>query len=439
MIGIHIISWQLTRRCNLKCEYCYTDSSPLVNTATELSTEECFTIIKELKNTPGIAKDPMLILTGGEPLLRKDIFDIVKKAASEDFYVVLGTNGGPLTDDKITRLKPHVKGISVNIDYVKALRGFPELNRAVASKMAAVKRLNKHKIPFIINTTIHKENIPQLEDIAQFAFDNGAHSLNFFSLVPTGRGNNLYHTAKSDYDEAIEKILNIKESYKEKLSIITKCAPHINAYIFSKNPENIRMFEGSGGCPAAKSYMCITPEGDVLPCPYFPLGAAAGNVRDTKIEYILNTEIFHQLRERHLKGVCGECEFAYLCSGCRARAYAINGDYLSEDPLCNYTPKGDVKIEEKTIIEKGGTVYGIEEKANKELIWTTEAEERIKRIPPFVRPMVKMRIESRAKDMNVEVITPEVLAKIRGEVSSIHTAGKFGIKHPNFIKKTRDK
>lgn len=430
MIGIHIISWQLTRKCNLKCEYCYTDSSPSVNTAKELSTEECFTIIKQLKNTPGIAKNPMLIITGGEPLLRKDIFEIVKKAASEDFYVVLGTNGGPLTDENIAQLKHHIKGISVNIDYVKALAGFPELNRAAASKIAAVKRLNKHKFPFIINTTIHKENIPQLKDIAQFALDNGAHSLNLFSLVPTGRGNNLYDTTKSEHDEAIEKILDIKNKYNGKLSIITKCAPHINARMFAKNPENIRMFEGSGGCPAAKSYMCITPEGNVLPCPYFPLNAAAGNIRDFSIEHILNSEIFHQLQERHLKGACGECEFAYLCSGCRARAYAINGDYLSEDPLCNYTPKGGVKIEEKTIIEKGGRVYGIKEKKKKGLTWTAEAEQRIKRIPPFVRPMVKMRIESRAKEMKVKVITPEVLAKIKSEVSSIHIAGKFGIKHP---------
>lgn len=429
MIGIFVISWQLTRRCNLECEYCYTNSLPSLSTEKELSTEECFSVLERLKNTPGISKEAMLIITGGEPFLRNDIFEIISKA-SENFFVVVGTNGIPLSEHKVTQLKELVKGVSVNIDYININNNFefPELRKAIINKMATVKMLKEHNVPFIINTTLHQRNISELNAIAEFAYSNGAQSLNLFSLVPLGRGHDLYNLTISGYDNIISKVLEIKESYKDQLKIITKCAPHINARIFSETPENIRVFEGSGGCPAGKSYMYISAEGEVLPCPYFPLEASSGNVKDDNLEEVLKSKMFSGLRERNLKGKCGECEFSYLCSGCRARSFILTGDYLQEDSLCNYQPKGGVKVEEKTIIEKGGIVYGLKDNGSDshKIKWTKDAEERIKRVPFFVRSFVKKKIENRAIEMNEKVINPEIMDKIKKDVALMHPAGKFG-------------
>lgn len=433
MTDIQIISWQLTRRCNLECEYCFTSSFPNLDTSSELSTEECFSVLKQLKYTPGISRDAMLVLTGGEALLRKDIYEIIQKANEEKFYVVLGTNGSPLTEENIEKLRHRINGISVNIDYVNGFEGMPKLCRAIVGKMDVVRRLGRKNFPFIINTTIHKGNVDQLEDITTFATTYGAHSLNFFSLVPTGRGNVIYHTTQSDYANAIKKVIEIQKRYGEKIKIKTKCAPHISAYLFNENPQAIRMFSGSGGCPAAKGYLCISPEGEILPCPYFPKSASAGNVRNSTIEKALKSKIFSELNERNLKGNCGTCEFSYLCSGCRARAFVLENDYLGWDPLCSYDPKGGKKITEEIIIEKGGTVYNyhrFNSEGNKEIIWAAEAEERLRRIPPFVRSFVKDKIETMAKAKNISLITPEWMDEIRSQVKP----GIFGV-HPKELKK----
>lgn len=434
---IQIISWQLTRRCNLECEYCFTSSLPSLNTSAELSTDECFSALKQLKHTPGISEDAMLVLTGGEALLRKDIYAIIQKASKAGFYVVLGTNGSTLTEENIKKLRHGVNGISVNIDYVDISPEFPRLRRAVESKLSAVQLLSKKKFPFIVNTTIHKKNIDQLSAIAELAVQNHAHSLNFFSLVPTGRGSDVYDTTQSDYNNAMKKVIEIQKHYGGKIKIKTKCAPHISAYLFNENPQAIRMFSGSGGCPAAKGYLCISPEGEILPCPYFPKNVSAGNVRKITIEKALQSKIFSDLNKRNLNGNCGKCEFSYLCSGCRARAYILGNDYLGWDPLCSYEPKGGQKITEEIIIGKGGTVYNYHRSnstGNKEITWTAEAAERLKRIPPFVRSFVKDKIETRAKAKDITLITPEWMDAIRSQIKP----GIFG-GHPQYLKKETQK
>ena len=429
MTTIHIISWQLTRKCNLACEYCYTSSLPTLNTSSELSTKECLSLLKRLKNTTGISSEAMLIITGGEPFLRKDIFKILSKA-SENFFVVVGTNGIPLTKNKVTLLKKLVKGVSINLDYIniKSEFEFPELKKAIINKMETVRLLNDQDVPFIINTTLHKGNISQLDAIAEFSKTNGAQSLNLFSLVPLGRGHDIYGINNTIYEHIIDKVLEIKERYKNKLKIITKCAPYVNARLFLENPESIRIFEGSGGCPAGKSYMYISAEGEILPCPYFPLDVSAGNIRKDELEDAITSEIFKRLDQRELKGKCGDCEFSYLCSGCRARAYIINGDYLQTDPLCNYIPKGGAKVDEKTIIEKGGIVYAIKEKKGgvEKMTWSEEARLRIEKVPFFVRSFVKNKIELKAIEMGAEIITPQLMDIIKKEISPMHGSKRYG-------------
>lgn len=414
-----IVSWQLTRRCNLECQYCFTDSCPSLNADKELSTEECFSVIEKLKAS---FPDCMLILTGGEPLLRKDIFEICNRT-SESFFIVIGSNGTFLTKGIILKLKEcNIRGISINIDSLNHNNEFER--RILSKKLNSIKFLQEQKFPFIINTTIHKGNISELDQIAEFAYSNVAFLLNLFFLVPTGRGHSLYNLTTSDYDYVVSKVLDIKEKYNGRLTINTKCAPYLIQHTL-EDPKNLKIYEGSGGCPAATNYLCITPEGEVLPCPFFPLSVSGGNIKEKSFNQIINSEIFAELRERKLKGRCGKCEFSYLCSGCRARAFIISGDYLEEDPLCPYIPKGDSKLKEEAIIEKGGTVYGYKKSDKINIKWTKDAEDRIKKIPLFIRSMVKKKIETRADKIGIEIINSETLDKIREEVSELPMFKRF--------------
>jgi len=420
MIGnILIVSWQITRRCNLECQYCLTGSSPSLNADKELSTEECFSVIEKLKLS---FPDCMLILTGGEPLLRNDIFEICKRA-SKNLFTVIGSNGTSLTKGIVLKLKDYnIRGISINIDSLSHNNEFER--RVLSKKLNSIRFLQEEKFPFIINTTIHKWNITELDEIAEFAYSNAAFSLNLFSLVPAGRGHSLYDLTSSEYDYVVSNLLDIKEKYNGRLTINTKCAPYIVRHTL-EDPKNLKAYEGSGGCPAATNYLCITPGGEVLPCPFFPLNASGGNIKEKSFNQIVDSKIFAELRKRNLKGRCGQCELSYVCSGCRARAFIVSGDYLGEDPLCPYIPKGGNKLKEETIIEKGVTLYGYKKCEETNIKWTDEAEDRIKKIPYFIRGMVIEKIETRAEKIGIEVIDSENLDRIRKKLSGLPIFKRF--------------
>jgi radical SAM protein with 4Fe4S-binding SPASM domain len=205
----------------------------------------------------------------------------------------------------------------------------------------------------------------------------------------------------------------IQKSYRDKMVVNAKCAPHYVKQLYSEDPSSpfLKSFSGgAGGCPAGTHYMGIRPNGDVTPCPYLPV--FGGNLMQTGLREIWReSELFVKIRQRDsLGGRCGACEFGGVCGGCRARAYGTTGDYMAEDALCTHQP-GDssaVRIEPPEVEYGRSTTETIE--------WDVDARERMRRVPAFVRGMVTRRVESFCRENGIPRVTVEELERIRSRM-----------------------
>lgn len=414
------ISWNLTKRCNLACAHCYIDASSREKGIGELSADESMGVLHQLAK---VNPEAVLILTGGEPLLRKDIFDLIREASSIGFWTVLGSHGGFLDRriaDKLT--DAGLKGVGVSLDSLDPEKHnrFRGIDKSWQNTVAAMDVMREKKLSFLIETTLTKENKSELAGMAAFAQEKGAAALNVFFLVPTGRGADLTDMSPQEYEEALGEMAALQRKYAGKLLINGKCAPHYRRVVWEIDHDSsfVRTFKG-GGCPAGTYYCRVTPEGNVTPCPYMPL--PVGNVRQKSFEEIWrDSPILRDFREAKLGGRCGSCEFEELCGGCRCRAYAVTGDYLAEDPSCAYQPGS---YEGAAIPLAPERTYGFSQPASGDVRWTEEAEARLKAIPFFARGMVKRAIEAHAKMKGHELITDELMTEMRASME-----GRFPFK-----------
>src|SRR5687768_14165508 len=343
----YVISWNLTYRCNLACEHCYLDAGGTPQVATEnfadrseLGTEECFRVIDELAT---FAPECVTILTGGEPLLRRDILEIVRRASERGLWVVVGTNGVSITENLAKRLaEAGARGLSLSLDALDPDRhdGFRKVRGAWRNTVEGAEILNRTGLPFIVQTTAGSHNLGELEAIADFAHDRLAAKVwNLYFLVPTGRGQFVSDITPAQYDEVLASLFRIQRKYDRRMLVNAKCAPHYIKTMLENGLPPARTYSGgAGGCPAGTHYMGIRPNGDVTPCPYLPV--FAGSLRNASLPELWNSsDLFIGIRQRtSLGGRCGECEMNGHCGGCRARAYGMTGDLMSEDPLCTHTP-----------------------------------------------------------------------------------------------------
>ena len=364
----YVVSWNLTYRCNLACEHCYLDAggTPQVGTEnfadwSELGTEECFRVIDEIA---AFAPECLTILTGGEPLLRRDILEIVRRAAERELWVVVGTNGVRITENVARRLaEAGARGLSLSLDALDPDRHdrFRKVRGAWQNTVEGAEILSRTGLPFIVQTTAGSHNLGELEAIADFAHDRLAAKVwNLYFLVPTGRGQFVSDITPAQYDEVLASLYRIQRKYDRRMLVNAKCAPHYIKTVLenaggqtdpiSTDGESarapswpgsspIRTYSGgAGGCPAGTHYMGIRPNGDVTPCPYLPV--FAGTLRNSSLSDLwTSSALFTDIRRRtSLGGRCGECEMNGHCGGCRARAYGMTGDLMAEDPLCTHTP-----------------------------------------------------------------------------------------------------
>src|SRR5215211_6812758 len=374
----YVVSWNLTYRCNLACEHCYLDAggTPLVDAdafadRSELGTEECFRVIDEIA---ALAPECLTILTGGEPLLRRDILEIVRRASERGLWVVVGTNGVSITENLARRLADAgARGLSLSLDALDPDRhdGLRKVRGAWQNTVEGAEILNRTGLPFIVQTTAGSHNLGELEAIADFAHDRlAAQVWNLYFLVPTGRGQFVSDITPAQYDEVLASLYRIQRKYDRRMLVNAKCAPHYIKTVLENagrgadaNPMDalppqacgeqgesarapaglgvagIRTYSGgAGGCPAGTHYMGIRPNGDVTPCPYLPV--FAGSLRTASLADLwTSSELFTGIRRRtSLGGRCGACEMNGHCGGCRARAYGMTGDLMAEDPLCTHTP-----------------------------------------------------------------------------------------------------
>lgn len=414
------ISWNLTKRCNLACAHCYIDATQKADTSGELTPEESQKVLKQIA---AVNREAVLILTGGEPLLRKDIYDLVASASEMGFWCVLGSHGGLLDEKTAERLvEARLKGVGVSLDSLNPEKHnqFRGISRAWEKTVSALSVMKEKGLPFLIEMTLTRANRSEISAMVAFAYEKGAAAVNFFFLVPTGRGANLSDLSAEEYEETLQSLALIQEEYAGKLLVNAKCAPHYRRVLWERNPQSpfVRTFFG-GGCPAGTYYCRITPMGDVTPCPYMPL--SIGNLRETPFEILWKeSPLLRDFREKSLGGRCGECEFSQFCGGCRCRAYAATGDYLAEDPSCVYQPG---KHGKEKIAISAERFYGASASSDEGLPWTEEAEEKIRAVPYFARGMVKLAVESAAKKRGMELITVSLLEELRKNM-----AGRFPLK-----------
>jgi|WetSurMetagenome_2_1015567.scaffolds.fasta_scaffold66581_1 AdoMet-dependent heme synthase len=344
-----VVSWNLTRKCNLKCSHCYINASPneLVG---ELNTEESKRLIDQIAEV----SRPLLILSGGEPLLRKDVYELIRYGTRKGLRMGLGSNGGLIDSNAARDLKEAgIKTVSISLD--SPIPAQHDEFRGVAGAwdkaVTAIKVLREKGVLVQVNTTLTQQNYSQIDDIMTLAEDVGVENFHLFFLVPTGRGAKMADISPAMYEDMITK--TFAKTHKHRLNVRPSCAPQFMRIAAGMG---VDMRQWIRGCIAGMYYCRVYPNGDVTPCPYLPI--KLGNVRETSFKNIWqNSPVFKALRDPGcLKGKCGVCEYKIVCGGCRARAYGLSGDfidycgdlhepaelkgdYLTEDPWCVYQPK----------------------------------------------------------------------------------------------------
>jgi AdoMet-dependent heme synthase len=344
-----VLSWNITRKCNLKCSHCYINASK-EELRDELTTQEG----KQLMDQISEVSRPLLILSGGEPLLRNDVYELAQYGTSKGFKMGLGSNGSLLDDAAARKLAAAgVKTVSISLD--SSISEKHDEFRGIAGSWekatAAIKALKKNQILVQVNTTVTQQNLNDIDNIMSLTERLGVENFHLFFLVPTGKGAKLTDISPTMYEHMIKS--TFAKTANHKLNVRPSCAPQ---FMRIAKDLHLDMRQWIRGCLAGLYYCRVYPNGDVTPCPYLPI--KLGNIRERTFREIwFNSPILKDLKDfEKLKGKCGICKYRSLCGGCRARAYGLSsdfidfcgdlhepaelrGDYLKEDPWCTYQPE----------------------------------------------------------------------------------------------------
>jgi radical SAM protein with 4Fe4S-binding SPASM domain len=351
-----LVVWDFTHKCNLSCKHCYSNSG--VTRQTELTTEEALEVVDQLADAGVIA----LAFSGGEPLSRKDFFEVASHAAKRGLYVSVATNGTLLTKENVRKLKEaKINYVEVSIDGATAkthdsFRGVP---RAFDKAVAGLKNCVEEDLCVCIATTATKSNIDEMPEILDLAEEIGAARFTYFNFIPTGRGKEHYDQDLSP-EEREKLMLHLLDRMSKgyKVTILTtapqlarvalQCqGPGDTATMSMAHMQTVKVSKKAvpladfiGGCGAGRLYCSLSPQGDVHPCVFLPVNV--GNLKKEKFADVwLNSKLFKALRNRdNLKGACGKCDYKYICGGCRARANAYKNDIMASDAGCILAKEG---------------------------------------------------------------------------------------------------
>jgi len=330
---LRVMAWETTRACTLACPHCRAAAVDCRD-SDELTTQEA----KEMLKSAAELGSAIIILSGGEPLLRDDLEEIGAYAIELGHRPVVSCNDGSLlTDERLKSLfAAGIKHFSFSMHSAdeKTHDDFVRVKGAYQHALAAFNRIKAMNQSFQINTTVLPGNHELLPQIKDWVIGLGAASWHLFFIVPTGR-------ASSQSDEIslsqpqIDKVLHYVASESDSWPIPVKvtCAPQ-----YARIRAQMGLSTGSRGrsCMAGAGFVFVSYKGEVKPCGYFSM--TVGNVRDKPLARIYReaTELNDMRDSSKLEGICGPCRFNETCGGCRARAYSVNGNYMGEDPNCNY-------------------------------------------------------------------------------------------------------
>jgi len=353
-IQIHapfLVVWNFTYKCNLNCKHCYLDAGNI--SKMELSTEEAIKVVDQIADF-GVTS---LAFSGGEPLMRKDFFEVAHHAVDAGLYVSLATNGTLLNEENVRKLKEigiHYVEVSLDGANAKTHDFFRGKTGAFDQTLQGLKNCMDKNICTCIAVTGTKNNLTEIPAVLEMAENMGIDRFTLFNFIPTGRGKDIIAADPSPQErEELLRFFNRKLSEDHKIAILSTTPQlarvalqsqsptkddiimplaHMQATKISKRAKALADF--IGGCGAGRFYCAISPEGNVQPCVFLPL--VVGNLKTEQLEDIwFNSPVFKDLRDREkLKGRCGKCEYKFVCGGCRARAFTYHNDYLMSDPGC---------------------------------------------------------------------------------------------------------
>jgi radical SAM protein with 4Fe4S-binding SPASM domain len=355
---LRMLFWETTVRCNLACAHCRRLESNDAGIA-DLSTSQAGVLIEQLaelgRRQPQM---PVLVFSGGEPLCRGDLFDLVGQARQQGLMVALATNGTLIDGDKAGQIRAGgIARVSVSLDGATAevhdrMRQIPG---AFDQAIEGLHHLRGAGVPFQINVTLTKGNAGQLEEIYALAQSLGAVAVHLFMLVPVGCGQVLAQTdmlTPAQYEQTMREICALES--RGQMQIKVTCGPHyervkrelriadcgLRTEPGVPNPQSAIHNPKSRGCLAGLGVLFVSHRGDVYPCGYLPVDC--GNILEKRLVEIWDeNEDLARLRDAAaLEGKCGRCGYKQVCGGCRARAFGMTGNYLAEEPFCAYVPRG---------------------------------------------------------------------------------------------------
>ena len=336
---LRLLFWESTIKCNLSCAHCRRLEDDKTVDA-DMSTAQAKELIDQLAEL-GQNQDfmPILVFSGGEPLCRTDIVELIAYAVAKEVKCALATNGTLIDTPIAEQIKTAgVERVSVSLDGATSdvHNKLRKMEGSFEAALNGIQCLNDCDVPFQINITITRHNTHQLDGIFILAEKLGAVAVHLFMLVPVGCGEEFAEEdmlSPDEYEQVLERIA--KKELGEKMEIKVTCGPHYERVIRERNPGQRRM---SKGCLAGSGVLFVGHNGVVFPCGYLPVNC--GNILQTPLEKIWtgSADLARMRDAEQLKGKCGICGYRTVCGGCRARAFAATGDYMQEEPMCTYTP-----------------------------------------------------------------------------------------------------
>ncbi|MGA2162056.1 MAG: radical SAM protein [Methanoregula sp.] len=348
-----VVFWNLTDRCNLACSHCYSRSGPDRDTKNELSTTEALSLIDDFSAT-GV---PLILFSGGEPLLRDDIWELARHAQEKGIKMALSTNGTLITAEIARKLREsgiEYAGISLDGAIPATHDRFRNTQGAFERSIAAFSRCREAGVRCGVRITLTKENCGELDALVDLAKTIGASRFCLYWLVPTGRGMDAYHRLQLGPD-AVTGALRLlyrkaQETEPGVMEFLTVDAPQDCIHLLASmeldrspdlNDARALITSLNGGCSAGDRVANIDPQGNVYPCQFARSPEfLVGNVRERPFSELwddASNPVLARFRERPvpLKGRCGRCGHRELCGGgCRVRAYVASGDFYADDPFC---------------------------------------------------------------------------------------------------------
>ena len=361
---LRLLFWESTIKCNLSCAHCRRVEDDETVDA-DLSTEQARGLIDQLAQL-GRGQDfmPILVFSGGEPLCRKDIFELVDYAVAKKVKCALATNG-TLIDPAIAKQVKDagIERVSISLDGATS-DVHNKLRMQEGSFEAAlngIQCLNDSGVPFQINMTITRHNAHQLDDVFVLAEQLGAVAVHLFMLVPVGCGEEFAEEdmlSAEEYEQLLERVT--QKEFGGRLEVKVTCGPHYERVVREQSKASRSSQEHaagghpghkhghvSKGCLAGSGVLFVGHSGDVFPCGYLPVNC--GNILQTSVEKIWTESVdLARMRDAHqLKGKCGICSYRGVCGGCRARAFAATNDYMEQEPMCTYIPPDPKNIKNR--------------------------------------------------------------------------------------------